>query len=479
MRSEWLVLRHRAWILGVVITAVSVVGAVGQEQLAAVAPHRTHEHQSQDCGPRALAQCCEILAIPSDASEFARLTGLDPSVGTNLYQLMLGANRKGLKALALEAGPDQLCEIESPIVAHSRTLRHFVVLKRVSSDKFILFPLDGSSREVAKEQLSNLVDGRVLVVSRGEGLWKGPRVIFEEYTHDFGHVLPGQKVEFAFRFRNAGTEALVITEVKATCKCSVVQSSGSRIEPGEEGSIVFGFRVGQKSGHYVQSVAFLSNDPVEPAVKLSGAASVENAVEVLPDAVDFGKVRTGSGAIRKLKVLPNSPTSAAPLVTSVECDRRYFFAESLTTPGADAGNTGEVLVALRPDAPCGRFRKAIRIHMSDATVPIVAVEASGEVTRTLEVRPVNLFFGEVAAGKECQASVRILPSPSAPVRVLAVESPTEHVSGTCRAEDDETTLIVATIHANAPKGLIRSALRVRTDSPEEPVLEVPVEAWVK
>jgi len=42
----------------------------------------------------------------------------------------------------------------------------------------------------------------------------GPRISFDQLTHDWGTVLQGTKVEHTYRFSNTGSSVLRITNVK-------------------------------------------------------------------------------------------------------------------------------------------------------------------------------------------------------------------------------------------------------------------------
>ena len=43
---------------------------------------------------------------------------------------------------------------------------------------------------------------------------QGPRIRFEQNSHDWGEVLQGTKIEHTYRFRNVGDGILRITQVK-------------------------------------------------------------------------------------------------------------------------------------------------------------------------------------------------------------------------------------------------------------------------
>jgi hypothetical protein len=54
---------------------------------------------------------------------------------------------------------------------------------------------------------------------------------------DFGTIPEGQKVDVSFRFRNAGTSPLVITQVRPSCGCTIADQPKEPIAPGAEGRI--------------------------------------------------------------------------------------------------------------------------------------------------------------------------------------------------------------------------------------------------
>ena len=54
---------------------------------------------------------------------------------------------------------------------------------------------------------------------------------------DLGKVKDGKQVEVSFRFRNSGTKNLIITDVTASCGCTVPEKPDQAFAPGQEGVI--------------------------------------------------------------------------------------------------------------------------------------------------------------------------------------------------------------------------------------------------
>jgi Protein of unknown function (DUF1573) len=60
-------------------------------------------------------------------------------------------------------------------------------------------------------------------------------------NRDFGKIAEGQKLEVAFRFRNAGDQPLIIEKVQPSCGCTIAEQPEEPIAPGKEGVIKAAF----------------------------------------------------------------------------------------------------------------------------------------------------------------------------------------------------------------------------------------------
>lgn len=56
-------------------------------------------------------------------------------------------------------------------------------------------------------------------------------------THDFGDIPKNVEVSFTFRFKNTGTEPMLIDNVRTTCGCTAPDWLDRPIAPGETGLI--------------------------------------------------------------------------------------------------------------------------------------------------------------------------------------------------------------------------------------------------
>ncbi|MEO6583434.1 MAG: DUF1573 domain-containing protein [Ferruginibacter sp.] len=90
-------------------------------------------------------------------------------------------------------------------------------------------------------------------------------------VYDFGQVTEGEIVSFNFRFKNTGTNPLVVSDVSASCGCTVPEKPEAPIRPGETGFIKAKFDTNKRPGEALKTVHVTSNSsPTFPELILKG-----------------------------------------------------------------------------------------------------------------------------------------------------------------------------------------------------------------
>jgi hypothetical protein len=59
----------------------------------------------------------------------------------------------------------------------------------------------------------------------------------DSLSRNYGTIVEGQKLNVSYRFRNIGTNPLVIGQVRPSCGCTIAEQPQKPIAPGEEGEI--------------------------------------------------------------------------------------------------------------------------------------------------------------------------------------------------------------------------------------------------
>lgn len=88
---------------------------------------------------------------------------------------------------------------------------------------------------------------------------KVPVFSFTEETHDFGTIQEGEKVSYAFRFKNSGNADMLIRSANGSCGCTVPEYPKDPVKPGQEAIINVTFDSAGKEGKQNKTITLIAN----------------------------------------------------------------------------------------------------------------------------------------------------------------------------------------------------------------------------
>lgn len=78
-------------------------------------------------------------------------------------------------------------------------------------------------------------------------------------VYDFGKIKEGSLVEYSYRFKNTGTNPLVITDAVGSCGCTVPEKPEQPVLPGETGYMKVKFNSDNRVGMTHKTVTVTAN----------------------------------------------------------------------------------------------------------------------------------------------------------------------------------------------------------------------------
>jgi hypothetical protein len=93
------------------------------------------------------------------------------------------------------------------------------------------------------------------------------RFEFLKTIYDFGDVVEGKVVDYSFKFTNAGTEPILISNVVTSCGCTITKFSREPIAPGKSSEITVTFKTAGRIGKQSKNIIVLSN-AINPQEKI-------------------------------------------------------------------------------------------------------------------------------------------------------------------------------------------------------------------
>ncbi|WP_075352067.1 DUF1573 domain-containing protein [Algoriphagus marinus] len=106
----------------------------------------------------------------------------------------------------------------------------------------------------------------------------GAAITFKEKSIDFGDIVQGDKVSHTFELTNSGSTPLIISNVAATCGCTVPVWPKEPIAPGKSAEIKVSFNSAGKMGKQNSVVRIYSNasEPIEKVSLISNVLPKTN-----------------------------------------------------------------------------------------------------------------------------------------------------------------------------------------------------------
>jgi hypothetical protein len=203
-------------------------------------------------------------------------------------------------------------------------------------------------------------------------------------------------------------------------------------------------------------------------------ARIAAAADPEPSNVfDFGTVERGA-LVEHAFTLPNRGQNEVRIEhVKSTCGCTVGVASARDIP---PGGVGRVLVTLDTARLAGRTTKVVSVYTNDPGAPVVPLTLTGQVMVDLVLAPDRLYLGRVRRGERVRREVVIAPGrPGTHFALVGVERATSTLRATLAPPDGsvEQRLIVE-LDADLPLGRFNDHLVLRTTSPRDPLLTLPV-----
>lgn len=124
---------------------------------------------------------------------------------------------------------------------------------------FTSFSISSCNNSDTKGQISSDVVDNPVSAEGDQGKDLLPVMTFDTYTHDFGKVIQGEVISYAFHLTNTGKGPLVIADVTTSCGCTVADYPKDALAPGEDGYISVKFDSKGRRGFQSKLVTVVAN----------------------------------------------------------------------------------------------------------------------------------------------------------------------------------------------------------------------------
>lgn len=309
-----------------------------------------------------------------------------------------------------------------------------------------------------------------------------PKAVPVEPIKDLGVVPKGDKIVHDFAIRNDGDAPLEITDVRASCGCTVVDYDKS-IAPGQTGKVHAEVDTVTFNGPIAKSVTVFTNDPENAQIELTVRAKVEPYIQARPGYARYitvqGEEKTGTIA----------QTIASPEGTSfdvVKVESPYPFLAATFREAkpeeriADAqGKQWHVEMTLSNDAPVGALADHVRITTNHPKQKLVTIPVSGFVRPVIAITPDVAEFGRIELREPLIRTLNVRNFATEPIKITSVEGNLPGLKTAIEpVQDGREYQLRLTLSPEMAKGPFNGKLTVHTDSKKKPTIEVAMHGTV-
>ena len=308
-----------------------------------------------------------------------------------------------------------------------------------------------------------------------------PQLVVTQRKIALGTVLEGDKVKLDWLLENRGNADLVIDRVKPACGCTAVDLTDEEktIAPGGSLRLRSQFDSTGRRGRQDKTVTVYTNDPLVPAMKLEFTADVEALYETKPSTVlNLRAVQRGELSSMVLEITPGKGRKVIA-VTDVEYDDNLPLTWEKESFEAKSGTGQRIRFRVDPYAALGTLTSKAKIKLEVDGIPrerlmSLRAEIVGELSTMPKVPDATRH--EARPGKKLP-KVTIRAMNKRPFEVLGVSAGPlldVEITPSGKPKPKSAYTIRLSVRKDAPPGPFGTMLEIRTDSLDQPLVQVPV-----
>ena len=319
------------------------------------------------------------------------------------------------------------------------------------------------------------------------GAKKGPapKLYVAERAKSIGTVVEGDKPVVKWLLENRGDADLIIERTIPTCGCTVVTLSEDqrRIPPGGKVNLSAEFNSYGRPGKQQKGITVHSNDPAAPLLGLEFTAEVTRLFLISPSSVvNLRALARGQAADPPIQITPGPDHKKIEVLSVTFADDSGAMSAKVDPFETDTGATGQrITLVVGDDVALGPVSTQVTVKISvDGIERESMIPIQGEVVGDLTWLPRVVDHTRVPSRHGFRLSpITLRSNERKPFEILGTEITQPglldvKVESNRGGPGGTQYVVLLTIKDDAPQGPFGTELRIRTNSPDQPVVQVPL-----
>ncbi len=308
------------------------------------------------------------------------------------------------------------------------------------------------------------------------GLWSvaamaAPAIMSPDPVYDFGEMDNSNKVERSFVVKNVGDEALVISDVKTTCGCTVAELEKNTLAPGEETTIAATFNLKGKQGVQSKKITVMSNDPETPNYILEIKGNSVATISLEPSLLNLGRIVDNDSHSQSVTVKSTKEGHTFKIERLVVPEDAQFSAE---VEEVEPGKEYRITATTQPGLVAGMLNGRITVMTDDPSRKMMSISVYGHVIGALQIRPdvVTIRSNSDADAPRATQYLQVLPGRAKSFELLEVIAPIPNMKAELIMRKDNDYHIKLS-DMPVDNSLKDKELIVTTNLPDRPEIRIP------
>ncbi|HEX4956332.1 MAG TPA: DUF1573 domain-containing protein [Thermoanaerobaculia bacterium] len=309
-----------------------------------------------------------------------------------------------------------------------------------------------------------------------------PKMVVVEMVADLGEVSRGTTATHDFIIRNEGDATLEIKEVKPTCGCTVARFDRT-IPPGGTGTIHAELDTTNIAGSESKPISVITNDPDRPHVQLSLLVKVVQFTVFNPGFSRFVKGQGHPpGVVTQIFYSVSFDDLTIEKVESPYPFLRVDYRPATPEESWKAAKGKQWVLTLTLDydaAPVGSINSNVKVYSNHPKQKVSLLPVSGFVRPRMAVTPPVGDFGELTYSDGAVGNFFVQNFAEKPLKVTGATSTLEGAEIKLETiEEGKKYNVTFALPDGMAKGEFKAEVHIATDSPQQPVVIVPVKGKV-
>lgn len=248
------------------------------------------------------------------------------------------------------------------------------------------------------------------------------------------------------------------------------------LSPGEEGALDITFDGRNRSAEQEKTVRVTTNDPEQETVIITIRAFVRTPLSLEPQTARVGPIGIDEERVVLLKLIIDDPEKIS--VKRIETSSPVISGRIVDDEERDGGKVLEV--RFKSGRSPGKFEETLTLHTTSPDKPRIDVPVTGRVLGDIRLEPEAIGFqsGGKPNLEAKPMSVRVRSVSRKPFRITGLEDTTGFLRTDIEEEQPGVSYLISVgLAADGPQPVPASfngLLRIMTDHPDQPVLDLPV-----